>query len=155
MVQREQLLQELVHDAYKTREKLAEPCACPDCGAIYHGGRWTWGTPEAGSGHEICPACRRIRDHLPAGFVSLHGKFFGEHRDEVLKRMRHCEAAEKRDHPLQRIMAVQADGDGVVVTTTDVHLARRIGEALHSAYKGKLQYHYNKQENLLRVSWDS
>jgi hypothetical protein len=39
------------------------------------------------------------------------------------------------------------------VTTTDIHLARGIGDALHSAYKGELEYHYNKEENLLRVEW--
>ena len=51
-------------------------------------------------------------------------------------------------------MAVQANGEGFVVTTTDPHLARRIGEAVHKAYKGQLEFHYNKQENLLRVTWE-
>lgn len=41
----------------------------------------------------------------------------------------------------------------LVVTTTDPHLARRIGDALHHAYKGELEYRYNKQDKLLRVSW--
>ena len=41
----------------------------------------------------------------------------------------------------------------LLVTTTDPHLARRIGEALHHAYKGELDYHYNKEEKLLRVVW--
>jgi hypothetical protein len=50
-------------------------------------------------------------------------------------------------------MAVEADGEGTLVTTTDTHLARRIGAALHDAYKGELEYRYNKQENLLRVAW--
>lgn len=35
----------------------------------------------------------------------------------------------------------------------DEHLARNIGEAVHSAYRGELEYHYNKEENLLRVHW--
>jgi hypothetical protein len=67
--------------------------------------------------------------------------------------VRHCEEAERREHPLQRIMAVEARGEGLLVTTTDVHLARRIGDALHHAYKGELDYRYNKQDKLLRVSW--
>lgn len=154
MIEHEQLLQELVHDTYKTKHKLAEPSACPECGAVYHKGHWTWGAAQPGSEKVICPACHRIRDQLPAGFVTLRGKYFGEHREEVLNRVRHCEAAEKRDHPLQRIMAISADGEGMLVTTTDPHLARRIGEAVHKAYKGKLEYHYNKQENLLRVAWE-
>ena len=27
------------------------------------------------------------------------------------------------------------------------------GEALHHAYQGELEYHYNEKENLLRVVW--
>lgn len=154
MVQREQLLQELVHDTYKSKTKLPEPASCPDCGSVYRNGRWTWEAAAPGSERVVCPACQRIRDRLPAGFVSLRGAFLAAHHDEVVKAVRHCEVAEKREHPLQRIMAVEGDGSGLTVTTTDPHLARRIGEALHKAYKGKLEYHYNKAENLLRVSWE-
>ena len=39
------------------------------------------------------------------------------------------------------------------VTTTDAHLARRIGRALHDAYKGELDVRYRKQDNLVRVLW--
>ena len=154
MLQREQLLQELVHDSYKSKHKLSEPTLCPDCGAVYHRGRWQWGAaPEKGAHMERCPACHRIHDHFPAGYVTLGGAFFGEHRDEILHRVRHCEEAEKRDHPLERIMAIEANAEGTVVTTTDPHLARRIGDALYHAFKGELEYHYNKDENLLRVAW--
>lgn len=44
--------------------------------------------------------------------------------------------------------------DGVIaVTTTDVHLARRIGEALHRAYQGQLDIKYSQDEYLVRVNW--
>ena len=154
MLQREQLLQELVHDSYKAKRKLHEPTLCPDCGAVYRQGRWQWGAaPEKDAHKERCPACHRVHDHFPAGYVTVRGAFFDQHRDEILHRMRHCEEAEKREHPLQRIMAIETDAEGTVVTTTDPHLARRIGDALHDAYKGELEYHYNKDENLLRVAW--
>ena len=42
----------------------------------------------------------------------------------------------------------------MLVTTTGVHLARRLGEALEDAYKGVLEYHYNKEQQLLRVAWN-
>ena len=67
--------------------------------------------------------------------------------------MRHVEATEKRNHPLQRIMSIAPEGGGLLVTTTDVHLARRIGEALRKAYSGRMEFRYNKADNLLRVSW--
>ena len=31
--------------------------------------------------------------------------------------------------------------------------ARGIGEAIHHAYQGDLEFHYNPAENLLRVNW--
>jgi len=67
--------------------------------------------------------------------------------------VRHCEAAEKLEHPLQRIMNIEPAAGALLVTTTDAHLARGIGEALRKAYLGRLQFHYNKADNLLRVSW--
>jgi hypothetical protein len=149
----EQLLQERIHDSYKARGKLPDPTRCPDCGALFRRGRWTWGSAPAQAHKERCPACLRIRDDFPAGYLSLHGTFFDSHRDEVLSRVRHCEEAEKRDHPLERIMQIRLEGSRVVVTTTDTHLVRRMGDALHDAYKGELAYRYNKAQNLLRVDW--
>jgi len=149
----EQLLQEVVHDAYKSRRKLPEPARCKDCGALWRRGRWSWGTAPAGAHSARCPACKRIRDRLPAGYVSLGGGFFAAPREEVLGRVRRCEVAEKRGHPLERIMDIKADGAGVLVTTTGAHLAHRIGDALKRAYKGELDARYLKAEKLLRVKW--
>jgi len=149
----EQLLQEVVHDAYKSKRKLPEPTRCKDCGAVWRRGRWSWGAAPAGAHSARCPACKRIRDRLPAGYVSLGGEFLAAHREEVLGRVRHCEAAEKRGHPLERIMDIKAEGRGVLVTTTGAHLAHRIGDALKRAYKGELDARYLKADNLLRVTW--
>ncbi len=153
LLKREQLFQELVHDTYKSKKKLSEPTRCPDCGAVFHSGRWSWDAAAAGAHEERCPACHRIRDRFPAGYVTLKGVFFASHRDEILQRVKNCEEVEKSGRPLERLMAIEDAEDGLQVTTTGTHLARRIGDALHDAYKGELQYHYNKGENLLRVSW--
>ena len=37
--------------------------------------------------------------------------------------------------------------------TTDIHLPRRIGEALHHAHRGELDFHYDKEAYAIRVSW--
>jgi NMD protein affecting ribosome stability and mRNA decay len=153
MLQRKQLLQERIHDSYKPARKLAGPVACPDCGAVYRRGRWRWEPAPRGAVPARCPACLRVRDRLPAATVTLRGRFFAEHRDEILARARNCEAAEKGTHPMQRIVRIWPYGDGVRITTSDAHLARRIGDALQDAYKGELQYRYNKGAGLLRVSW--
>lgn len=54
---------------------------------------------------------------------------------------------------MQRIIAIEKNQQGTLVTTTDIHLARGIGEALHHAYQGELEFHYNPDRNLLRASW--
>jgi hypothetical protein len=40
-----------------------------------------------------------------------------------------------------------------MITTTDSHLARGIGEAVRRAYQGKLTIQYGPDENLARVTW--
>ena len=150
----EHLLQEQVHDAYKAKGKLPEPTVCPQCGAVFHAGRWQWLQAPAGAHQETCPACHRIHDDYPAGFLTLQGEFFHAHRDEIMHLVHNVEKRERAEHPLQRIMAVEeTKNNGALVSTTDSHLARSIGEALHHAYQGELKFHYNPEENLLRVNW--
>lgn len=63
------------------------------------------------------------------------------------------EQHQRAEHPLKRIMAIEQQKDSVLVTTTDIHLARGIGEALRHAYQGELDLKYNADEHLLRVHW--
>jgi hypothetical protein len=50
-------------------------------------------------------------------------------------------------------MGTEEDRDVVVIETTDSHLPRAIGEALHRAYEGELEYLYTEEEYYLDVSW--
>jgi NMD protein affecting ribosome stability and mRNA decay len=152
-IQREQLFPEKIHDTYMHRRKPAEPTVCPDCKAVFSEGRWHWGKVVAKAHEELCPACHRIRDRFPAGYVTLGGPFFAAHREEILQLARHEETREKADRPLVRIMNIEDADDGVLITTTDIHLARDIGDAAKHAYQGELEFHYNDDENLLRVHW--
>jgi NMD protein affecting ribosome stability and mRNA decay len=152
-VRRDRLLQENRHDPYQAKHKVPEPTVCPQCGAVFHEGRWQWLARPAQAHEELCPACRRIHEELPAGYVSVSGAFFKDHRDELLHLVKNEEDREKGEHPLKRIMKIEDEDDGLQITTTDIHLARRIGDALHDAYQGELEYHYNEAENLLRVVW--
>jgi len=147
--------QEREHDAYKSTAKLAEPTQCPTCGAVYHKGRWQWlPTPDTVAHEEVCPACHRIHDKYPAGFVTLAGPFLAQHREEILRLVSNEEQRAKAEHPLKRIMAIDDQDDGLLITTTDIHLARRIGEALKNAYQGDLKYHYNAGESQFRLHWE-
>lgn len=146
-------LLETTKDSYKNKGKLPEPTVCAKCGAVYHQGRWQWLEQPAGANQTTCPACHRIHDHYPAGYITLTGDFFAAHEEEILQMIRHRETQEKPEHPLQRIMGIERTKVGAIVTTTDIHLARNIGEALHHAFQGELEFHYHAGENLLRVDW--
>jgi len=153
LIRRDRLPLETLMDSYKTKGKLSEPTVCPDCGAVYHDGHWQWLAKPKDAHQTYCPACHRIRDQFPAGYVTLNGDFFAAHEQEILKQIHNHEAKEKATHPLQRIMSIEKTEHGTLVTTTDIHLARGIGEALHNAYQGELEFHYNPEQNLLRVNW--
>ena len=150
-IRQDRLLQEQVHDSYKAKGKIPEPSVCPQCGAVYHHGFWQWLMAPAGAHAATCPACHRIHDHFPAAYVTLHGSFFHQHREELLHLIHNVEKREKSAHPLKRIMAVEEKDDSILVTTTDIQLARGIGDDLLHAYQGALQYHYNPEQNMLRV----
>lgn len=153
---RNRLLQESRHDSYRARGKPAGPTVCTGCGAAFQDGRWRWLESQEVPPHargETCPACQRCADDLPAGFCYLSGPFLGAHRDEISRLLANTAARESENHPLERLMALTPVEGGLLATTTGVHLARRLGEALHRSFQGSLDLHYNEQEMLLRVYW--
>ena len=149
----DRFVKERRHDTYRSRGKLPEATYCPDCGAVFHKGRWTWGEAPASAVHQICPACQRTHDRFPAGVVNVGGPFFAAHREEILNLIRNVEGREKGEHPLHRIMAMDEGEEGVAISTTDTHLPRRLGEALVHAHGGALNFQYPEAEQLIRVTW--
>jgi hypothetical protein len=140
-------------DSYRNELKYDEPTKCPDCGASFVSGRWTWDAPAEDASEQRCPACERIHDDFPGGHIILRGAFAQEHRDEIIATVRNCESREKAEHPLQRIMGI-AEKDGYIeVTTTDAHLARGIAHALRAAYDGQVRMRFAREENFVRAVW--
>ena len=147
------LLKELDHDPYHSKVKLKEPTVCPVCSAVYHKGRWQWGRTPADAHEVMCPACHRIHDKVPAGFLTISGDFYVQHKGEIQSLISNVEEREKSEHPLKRVMGVEEKNDGAVYSFTDAHLARGVGEALHHAYQGELDYQYTDEDIMLRVNW--
>jgi NMD protein affecting ribosome stability and mRNA decay len=141
------------HDTYKNRGKLHEPTVCSGCGVVFSEGRWAWVKAPQGAHKAVCPACMRIADRFPAGRIEIGGAFFKEHREEILRLVRNVEAQEKQERPLERIMAIAEDGEHTIVTTTGIHVARRIGESLSSSYQGEFDFRYGDGEDSIRVTW--
>jgi hypothetical protein len=48
---------------------------------------------------------------------------------------------------------VKTDHKQTVITTTGIHLARRIGEALSRAYNGSYSFNYLDGEDYIEVNW--
>jgi hypothetical protein len=148
------LITEERHDPYKATRKRADPGVCPQCMAVYLAGRWRWvDTALPKAQWQLCPACHRIKDKYPAGRIMLMGKFLAKHGPEIMRLVRNVEAIERREHPLQRIMEVQPSDDRTVITTTDIHLPRRVGHALVGAYKGKLETKYDQGGYFVDMRW--
>jgi hypothetical protein len=73
---------------------------------------------------------------------------------------RHQEQAEKGEHPLNRIISIGEDAQGIVIDTTDIHLPRRIGKAAKRAFRGTLDEHCKSPSVAVPTScllrlWDS
>jgi hypothetical protein len=148
-------LEEEIHDPYRTPRKARSPARCSECGATYRKGRWTWERLQPPPPATLlCPACRRIRDRYPAGEITIGGRFYVEHADEALRLIRNVEGAEHRDHPLHRIIGIERKSGVATVTTTDLHLPRRIAHALESAWGGKLATHYDEAGCFVRIAWE-
>ena len=141
------------HDPYQAPGKYIEPTRYGTCGTVFHRGRWQWASAPQDSHMALCPACQRIRDKLPAGELTLEGAFVHAHRAELVRLVRNEAEHEGKEHPVHRIMQLDEGADRVLVSTTDIHLPQRIGEALKRAYDGELQVHYGHDEYSVRVHW--
>jgi NMD protein affecting ribosome stability and mRNA decay len=151
---RDRLIREAVHDPYKAAAKPAEPSVCRDCGVVFSGGRWHW-SPELpiSRADALCPACQRIRDQVPAGFLTLSGDFLKAHHDEIMHLLRNTVDAQQKDHPLKRIMRTAESAQGTEVTFTDNHLPRTVGAAIRRAYGGELDIQFAGESSIIRVYW--
>ena len=150
---RDRLVQEKRHDTYREDKKWPEPTVCTQCNSVYIEGRWTWYEPPVKANKVVCPACQRIADNYPAGHLELNGSFFKKHQEEMLNLIRNEEEQEKGEHPLERIMDITDDDENTLITTTGIHIARRLGEALSRAYQGDLSFTYGDGEKTIRVFW--
>jgi NMD protein affecting ribosome stability and mRNA decay len=150
---RDRLMQGKHHDTYREGGKWPEPTVCSKCNSVYIEGRWTWYEPPVKANKVLCPACQRIGDNYPAGTLELRGSFFKKHEEEMLQLIRNEEKLEKGEHPLERIIDISEENEHTLITTTGIHIARRIGEAISRAYQGEFSFTYGDSEKTIRVFW--
>jgi hypothetical protein len=141
------------HDPYQASAKYREPIHCSQCGAVYKAGRWQWTERSATSIPGTCPACKRIHDGLPAGRLTLEGPYLAAHEKELVQIARHQAEQERAEHALHRIMNIESRPGSLEITTTDIHLPRRIGEALARAHDGELTIRFSEDAYEIEVRW--
>lgn len=90
------------HEAgsHRPTKAIAEPAICGICRDVYADRRWS--KPDASGQSEkhphfrnattvVCPACKRIEDKIPSGYVYLSGAFLAQHFEDI-SRLLHNEA---------------------------------------------------------------
>ena len=150
---RDRIFDDRRHDPYQSTGKPGGTVRCTDCGLVHSDGRWHAGVAPESAAAGRCPACRRIHDGMPAGWLVLDGPFVAAHRDEITRIARNEAAREQAEHPLHRIIGLADRGDAIEITTTDIHLPQRIGAAVKHACHGELDVRYGEDEYSVRVHW--
>jgi hypothetical protein len=149
---------------HRARRSPDEPMVCEVCKAVYSDRRWisrstmlksadkrkNWPPTES----TICPACQQQREGVPGGFVYVEGAFLLSHLEEIERLIANEAERAATENPLSRLMKTErVDKDLVIVSTTDEHLAMRLGHALEKAFAGKVRYGFSHENKLVRVRW--
>lgn len=142
-------------DVYRSKNGVSGAAYC-ECGAVFSNKRWhssEGGASPHGDQRVVCPACRRIADRNPAGIVTLKGSFFSAHTAEIDNLIKNTAEAAVMKNSLGRIMDISREKDGVIITTTDVKLAQKIGREVFKSHGGDLQFTWSDAMGPVRISW--
>jgi NMD protein affecting ribosome stability and mRNA decay len=148
-------------DPYAPEIGLKEPALCQGCRAIYRHKRWQL-EPEAVSEMQkdpgvqwvTCPACLKIAEHYPEGFVTLRGDYLWEHETEIRNILSNEAERVMAKNPISRIMQMETTDGSLVIETTEQKLAEHLGRTLNRAHKGDLQVTWSGSPRICRVSWE-
>ena len=129
---------------------------CTKCGAYYSKKRWSMNVEpfdEASFRKTVCPACRKIKDGYAGGYVTLRGEFMRDHMDEIVNLVRNNEKRAIYNNPLDRIISITRNDDGMEIQTTTDKYAQRLGRILKKSYKGSVEYKWSAGVKMARVIW--
>jgi hypothetical protein len=149
---KDKLIKDSRKDVYKDITTHKESTLCGVCGSVFINGRWTWKKVPEENTKAVCPACRRIIDKFPAGHILIKGDFCRTHKTEILNLIKNVEKLEKTERPMERIMNIREDEVQTSITTTGIHIARRIGEAISKSYDCNFSFKYGDEEKSIRVN---
>lgn len=146
-------------DVYLSKDGM-EVSYCTKCGVIYRQKRWIMDPIELNQlkedpsvGTIVCPACQKMQDNVPGGFLTLSGEYLRKHEEEILELIKNTEAKSRNKNPLGRIMEITQEGDVLTIHTTLDKLAEKLGKEIYKAHSGELNHQWSHGENFVRVNW--
>jgi hypothetical protein len=139
--------------SYQRPGKYPSNTRCPKCDLLFQDGVWRRGSMTQEQQWKLCPACLQIRDGQVGGIVQFSGTFAGTHRQELLNRIRNVEKRTQEERPLERIMSLKENREGIVVSATTEHLVARIGKSIQRDFGGELDLRYAPDDKFALVHW--
>jgi hypothetical protein len=141
--------------SYLKAGKYRSNTRCPKCNLLFRDGVWKDGA-SAKSGEQqwkLCPACLQIRGGQAGGVVEFSGVFTDAHRNELLNRIRNVEKRTREERPLERIIRLKVNREGIIVSATTEHLAARIGKSIQRDFGGHLELRYAPEDKFAVAHW--
>ena len=145
----------------RPEEHYPEHSYCPTCGAVYQDKHWVLNSAQAalyrdeGAGYAVtCPACRIEQGQEAQGELVLRGEYWPQHRELIENLMRNEANEALGKNPLERIVKIETREGEMLVSTTTAKLAQRLGRKLHSAHKGRVEYHFANGHTAAHVYWE-
>ena len=142
-------------NSLKKSGKHHQNTRCPKCDLIFHDGVWKRGPAEiehAGQ-WKLCPACVQIRNGQVGGLIQFSGSFADAHRQEILNRIHNVERLTQEERPLERIMSLKENREGIFVSATTEHLVARISKSIQRDFGGTLSLRYAPQDKFAFAHW--
>lgn len=146
-------------DVYLPKQGM-ELSYCKKCGVVYRQKRWIMDPVELeqvkadpAAGRIVCPACQRMADEVPGGFLTLTGDYLRQHEVEILELIKNTESRSRMKNPLGRIMSISQEDGVLTILTTEDKLAQKLGKDVYKAHSGQLNYQWSHTENYVRVDW--
>jgi hypothetical protein len=138
------------------RAEFEDGSCCSECGIVYVNKNWKLYAPQSLKKKTvICPACKKIKEQYYLGILELKGAFLQEHKQEIMNILKNEEERQRAKNALPRIGKIEeSDGGKLIVYTTSVRLAYRLGKAVYNACKGDLTIKWSDGEHFTRVYWN-
>jgi len=147
-------------DPYLLDLKPDEVAVCRECRSVYAGHRWELESQAARDLAKakrvvdtLCPACRKVRDRMPGGVLTLSGAFLKQHEEQIVNLLNRENRRAMQINPLERIIDIERSDADLVVLTTNEKLAQRLGRAVRKACSGSIEYKWSRDTKLVRVNW--